>query len=357
MENMVDIKEFFNNRNVFITGHTGFKGAWLCNWLRLLNAKIHGYSLSPTLHSNVYQQTHLNKHLCSETLGNIQNIELLKKRLTQANPDVIFHLAAQPLVNIGYSNPVNTFHTNILGTVNLFEAVKVLNKDVTIINITTDKVYYNNDTHTAFSETSRLGGFDPYAGSKACVELLSETYYNSYLKDLGIKLINCRAGNVIGGGDYTLGRLLPDINHAYKNKTNLIVRHPDSVRPWQHVLEPISVYLKLAAKVANLKGSKFDHFNIGPTQDECVTVRNILDLVRDTIDTFSWELSIDHTFHEAKFLSLDCKKIREYLPYSATWGLERGVKETIDWYLGDTKKDDMEKLTFDQINRFSNGII
>ena len=249
LENMEINLKFWQNRSVFLSGHTGFKGGWLALWLTDMGAKVHGYSLGTKSNPSFFKETKLKEKLASSTIDDIQNLSALKSSMTFANPSLIIHMAAQSLVLESYNNPVETFRTNIIGTANILEAARKINTVEAIVNITSDKCYENKEQLEPYLENDKLGGHDPYSSSKACAELISNAYRNSFLNECGIKIATVRAGNVIGGGDWAPNRLIPDLLRSIDSGKKLFIRSPNSVRPWQHVLEPLSGYLLLAEKL------------------------------------------------------------------------------------------------------------
>ena len=264
---------FWKNKKVFLTGHTGFKGSWLAIWLNSLGAKIKGYSLEPPNNSfNLYSEAKVDNFVNSE-INDICNYELLCASILKFSPDIIFHMAAQPLVRLSYEDPLKTFETNIMGTANILNAASKSNSVKAIVNITTDKCYENNEWYWGYKETDPMGGKDPYSSSKGCSELVTTAYRESFFRDRNIGIATARAGNVIGGGDWAKDRLIPDILKSFQNKKEVIIRNPNSIRPWQHVLEPIFGYLLLAENLFNKPKSFSDAFNFGPNHESNATVK------------------------------------------------------------------------------------
>ena len=270
-------QSFWRDRSVFVTGHTGFKGGWISLWLSKLGAKVHGYSLIPPTTLNFFSETQLEKRIEDSVIGDIRDLSKLTSALQTAKPSIVIHMAAQPLVRESYVSPVETFSTNVIGTVNVLEAVRSVDTVEAVVSITTDKCYENQEWVWPYRENDRLGGHDAYSSSKACAELAAAAYRNSFLADAGIQLASVRAGNVIGGGDWATDRLIPDFLRAVDAGKPLIVRSPNAVRPWQHVLEPLSGYLLLAERLVT-EGAEFaEAWNFGPEQADSKSVSWILD--------------------------------------------------------------------------------
>lgn len=327
----------YQNKKIFITGHTGFKGAWLLQVLHLLGAEVKGYALPPYTKDDIFNI--INGHtLCTSVTGDIRNREQLTAEITDFQPDFIFHLAAQPLVRLSYREPSATFEVNAVGTANLLDAVRVLEKKVQVILITTDKVYHNNEWEKPYKETDRLGGYDPYSASKACAELVIDSYRNSFFNadnyskhSKGIAV--ARAGNVIGGGDWSEARLLPDVARALGTNTKIPVRNPEAVRPWQHVLESLCGYL-LLGKHLNDDPIRFSQaYNFGPEINDALPVKEMVNLAISNWGSGSYENIMDTSaVHEAGLLKLDITKAKTELNWKPRLNAEAAVKCTIDWY-------------------------
>jgi CDP-glucose 4,6-dehydratase len=322
----------YKNKTVFITGHTGFKGSWLAEWLRLLGANVVGYALksdTEPAHFNLLESDYI------FILANINNVKALKKALKTHKPDIVFHLAAQSLVRESYKNPVLTYQTNVFGTLNLYEAVKSTPSVKAIVCITTDKVYDNKEWERAYTENDNLGGYDPYSASKACVEILSDSYRKSFFQDK-IPLATVRAGNVIGGGDWANDRLLPDIVRASRENKTVFIRNPQSIRPWQHVLEPLSAYLLLGQKLLtpSLNQSQYaTSWNIAPNLEDCQPVKNVLEKVKKQWANVDFHFENDkENLHEAHLLKLDTTKAKTVLQWQPIWQLDKAIEKTIEWY-------------------------
>ncbi len=305
---MVINDEFWKGKKVFITGHTGFKGSWLTIWLNELGVETFGFSIDKPSKRNLYDEAGVDL-LTESTVGDIRDIDALKESLLKFKPDIVFHLAAQPLVRFSYENPVTTYETNVMGTLNLLEVSRQVESISAVINITTDKCYENKEQRKGYKETDPMGGFDPYSNSKACSELISSSYYKSfYIKD-NIGLATARSGNVLGGGDWAKDRLVPDLFRAYRKDENLFIRNPQSTRPWQHVLEPLSGYLLLAENLYKEPKKWSQGWNFGPHAEDAKEVGWIVNFISDKLNIQKkWELDKGVHPHEANFLHLDTEK-------------------------------------------------
>ena len=324
-------RKFWKNKKVFITGHTGFKGTWLCIFLNLLGSKIYGYSLKPKKYS-LFRQSNCSKILISNTYMDIKNIGQLKKKLQKSKPDIIFHLAAQPLVSQSYKDPIDTFKTNLIGTINLIESVKKIKSIKSVVIITTDKVYKIKNLKKNYMEKDELGGVDPYSASKACVEIATESYFESFFKDnSNIKISTARSGNVLGGGDYSEDRILPDIIRAINNKKKLILRNPNHIRPWQHVIEPLYGYLILAKKQYENK-LKVDNnsWNFGPKNSNFLRVIQIVNKINN-IKKLKGIYVRKKSFKETKVLQLSSNKSNKYLNWRSKWNLDQTLNKVLEW--------------------------
>lgn len=324
---------FWRGRSVFLTGHTGFKGGWIALWLSHMKAEVHGYALSPPTTTNFFSETGLADRLTESTIGDIRDLSLLSDAMKRAKPSVVIHMAAQPLVRESYHTPVVTFETNVMGTVNLLEATRQTGTVEAIVNITTDKCYDNKEWIWPYREDDRLGGHDPYSSSKACAELAAAAYRNSFLADANINLASVRAGNVIGGGDWADDRLIPDFLRALDARQTLRIRSPHAIRPWQHVLEPLSGYLLLAEKLVNEGAGFAEGWNFGPDDSDTKPVAWIVEHLCNKIVGSKWELEGTHQPHEAGLLKLDSSKAKARLDWSPRWHLETALDKTVEWHL------------------------
>lgn len=337
MENMEINKIFagkYAGKRVLLTGHTGFKGAWLAYWLELLGAETIGYSLDPSSDRNLFD--YLQPKLAADYRADIRDFAKLKEVIANENPDIIFHLAAQAFVKSSYIDPVTTFETNVNGSINILEAVRELGIEIPVLMITTDKVYKNNEWVYGYRESDSLGGYDPYSASKAAAEIAINSYRQSFFNpENGSKTLvaSLRAGNVIGGGDWSPFRIVPDIVKATENGESLFVRSPESTRPWQHVLEPLSGYLLIGQKLLNGEKKYADAWNFGPKDDAIVTVKELVNSAKKYWETLAVELNTEELKeHEAKLLKLDISKAIYELKWKPVWSFEDTVARTFSWY-------------------------
>lgn len=332
-------KNIYQGRNILVTGHTGFKGTWLTAWLNKLDANVFGYSLDLPTTPNHFSL--LNLDLAADVRGDIRDLAALQECFHQARPEIVFHLAAQSLVRPSYENPAETFATNIQGTVNILEAARNCDTTTAVVIVTSDKCYENYETIKRYNETDRLGGHDPYSASKACAELITSCYQKSFGKDKSLNIASTRAGNVIGGGDWAIDRLIPDIARKYKSSSQLNVRQPKAVRPWQHVLEPLSGYLLLGQKLLENNREFIGAWNFGPLEGEVHSVGEILNSLSN-VWNFSYSLSSNYSGpHEAGLLMLDCHKAVEQLNWAPVWTHDEMIQRTAEWY---TQYLDSEKI-------------
>lgn len=347
-------QQFWNNKRVLLTGHTGFKGSWLALWLHSLNANVIGYSLPPQSNPNLFTLTNIQDHI-THIIGDIRDFTLLQATITEHQPEIIFHLAAQPLVLYSYQEPIETYSTNIMGTVHLLEAARQANCIKVIINVTSDKCYENKETQTGYKENDRLGGHDPYSNSKACCELITHSYHKSYFQNLDIGLASVRAGNVIGGGDWSKNRLIPDIMRAFMNNIPVNIRNPEAIRPWQHVLEPLSGYILLAEKLYNNRQQFSGPWNFGPNEEDMQPVSWVINHLSHLFDNnIVWTKDSSPQPHETNCLKLDYTKSKTILNWKPRWNLEMSLKETAHWYKAYMDKKDIYIFTLKQINNFIN---
>ena len=331
MENIDQLKKFWRKKKVFITGHTGFKGSWLCIILNNLGSKVHGYALKPEKNS-LFNKSKIIKNLASNNYSDINNIKKLKKILKQTKPEIIFHLAAQPLVLESYRKPLETFSTNIIGTLNLLESIRTVKSIKSVVIITTDKVYKIDKKNKEYKEHDQLGGFDPYSASKVGAEIVVDSYIKSFFRNtfLQKKISTVRAGNVVGGGDFSKNRLVPDIIKAINNKKKLIIRNPNHVRPWQHVLDPLIGYLILAEKQYKNQISDFKHYwNFGPNKGN---FKKVIDVVKYIKKKEGLNYILKKTsLKEAGVLKLNSLKAKKKLKWLCKWDLIETLNKTIEW--------------------------
>jgi CDP-glucose 4,6-dehydratase len=353
----LDLNRFWKGKRVLVTGHTGFKGGWLSLWLGRLGAQVHGFALKAPTQPSLFEEARVAEGMTS-TIGDIRDPESLQSALGRAEPEVVFHLAAQPIVRQSYAEPVETFHTNVMGTVNVLEAVRHAPSVRAVVNVTTDKCYENREWQRGYREDDPLGGHDPYSGSKACAEIVGAVYRRSFLSSRAdggaVGVANARAGNVIGGGDWARDRLIPDMIRAIVSGVPVRIRNPASTRPWQHVLEPLSAYLLLARRLLSGDVSVADAWNFGPDASDVRPVSWILDRwAARWGEGFAWSRDDGDHPHEARLLQLDIGKARERLGWRPRWPLEDGLDRTIDWYREWRRGGDMRAATIRQIEEFS----
>ena len=323
--------DFYKNKKVFLTGHTGFKGTWLCRILLLAGAEITGYALEPPTVPSLFIQTKTKKDIHS-IIGDVRDKKTLIKAVTKTKPDIIFHLAAQPIVRLSYREPASTYETNVMGTVNILEALRLTSSVKSFVNVTTDKVYENTERDFGYRENENLCGHDPYSNSKSCSELVTYSYRNSFFNNKNAPAIStARSGNVIGGGDYAEDRIIPDCIRAVSEKKEIIVRNPHSTRPYQHVLECLYGYLILAEKQydnKNIEGA----YNFGPDDESCVTTGKLAELFCAAWGSnATWHIQGDDGPHEANFLKLDCSKAKAELNWNPSWNIKKAVEKTVEF--------------------------
>ncbi len=330
MEKMVTNPDFYKNKNVFITGHTGFKGSWLCKILTMAGANVTGYSLTPPTNPDLFTLSGVEKDINS-VIGDVRDFEALKKAFDSAKPEIVFHLAAQPIVRDSYTAPKYTYETNVMGTVNILECVRLSDCVKSFINVTTDKVYKNNEWEWGYRENEPLDGYDPYSNSKSCSELVTHSYKNSFFSDGTVAISTARAGNVIGGGDFANDRIIPDCVRAAQQGKSIAVRNPYSTRPYQHVLEPLFAYLMIAQK--QYEDIKYaDYYNVGPDEYDCVDTGSLVQMFCDKWGGISWENKAEaNAPHEANFLKLDCSKLKAVFGWQPRWHIDEAVAKTIEW--------------------------
>ncbi|MGE6537741.1 CDP-glucose 4,6-dehydratase [Bacillus luti] len=350
----MSLSSFWNKKKVFITGHTGFKGSWLTLFLTSLGAEVIGYSSHPPSTPNLFEQCNVAKE-CMTIKGDITDYDSLTHALKQHNPDILFHLAAQPIVTTSYKNPIDTFKTNVLGTVHVLEAAKHIESIRVIINVTSDKCYENDGNGSrAFVESDRLGGFDPYSASKACAELVATSYQKSFFHTNSLKLASVRAGNVIGGGDWAEDRLFPDVIRAYLQNHTLCIRNKHAVRPWQHVLDPLHGYILLAEKIWNAP-EYAEAWNFGPMNEPNRTVD---DVIQSIIKLWNKPLTIlspsTNTPYESAILTLNSTKTVNKLGWTPKLSTDNSIAWTVDWYKKYASGENIESFTRQQIDAFKN---
>ena len=342
---------FYKGKNVLVTGHTGFKGSWLCKSLVNAGAKVTGYSLESPTNPNLFTACNINEDINS-VIADIRDLNRLKEVFEEVQPEIVFHLAAQPIVRDSYKDPVYTYETNVMGTVNICECVRLNPCVKSFLNVTTDKVYHNNEWEWGYRESDPLDGYDPYSNSKSCSELVTHSYINSFFNEMDIAVSTARAGNVIGGGDFSNDRIIPDCIRAAKNGTDIIVRNPHSTRPYQHVLEPLAMYMMIAME--QYKDKKFAGFyNVGPDDRDCVTTGELTDLFcKHWGEGIKWINKSVSGPHEANFLKLDCSKIKSVFGWKPVWDVDKAIEKTVEWFKIFFAGNDVAKCMDEQIKEF-----
>ena len=348
---MNSVLDFYKNKRVFITGHTGFIGSWLCKMLANSGAIITGYSLKPPTNPSLFEIADIEKDITS-IIGDIRDYEFLKKAFDEAHPEIVLHLAAQPIVRDSYKDPKYTYETNVMGTVNILECVRNSNCVKSFLNVTTDKVYKNKEWEWGYRENEELDGFDPYSNSKSCSELVTHSYKNSFFANNIVPISTARAGNVIGGGDFANDRIIPDCVRAAINNEDIIVRNPHSTRPFQHVLEPLYAYLMIAAK--QYEDIKYQgYYNVGPDEVDCFKTGALVDLfVEKWGEGLRWINRYDGGPHEANFLKLDCSKLKNTFDWKPKWNLEKAIEKTVEWSKCYISNGDIRNCMDNQIKEF-----
>ncbi|WP_218780395.1 CDP-glucose 4,6-dehydratase [Bacillus sp. EAC] len=343
--------DFYKDKNVFVTGHTGFKGTWLCKMLINAGAKVTGYALQPPTEPNLFTLSGIECQMNS-VIGDIRDLKLLKQTFHKADPEIAIHLAAQPIVRDSYSNPHLTYETNVMGTVNFLECVRESKTVKSVLNVTTDKVYQNNEWDWGYREVDTLNGYDPYSNSKSCSEIITQCYKNSFFSNIEISISTARAGNVIGGGDFANARIIPDCIRAAMNKKSIIVRNPASIRPYQHVLEPLNAYLLICKKQFQNKNYE-GYYNVGPNDSDCVSTEKLTNLFCEIWgDGLIWINQSDEGPHEANFLKLDCSKMRNTFNWEPRWDIEKAIEKTIEWAKVYSNEGNIAHIMEEQIVEF-----
>jgi CDP-glucose 4,6-dehydratase len=344
-------RNFWREKRVFLTGHTGFKGGWLALWLSDMGARVYGYGLAPASTPDLFTTAKIANRLACSTIADIRDADVLQQAVQEAQPDIVFHLAAQPLVRYSYQAPVETFSVNVMGTVNLLEAVRTVSGVRAVVNITTDKCYENLERNESYAEDAALGGYDPYSSSKACSELVTSAYRRSFMKSLSVGLASARAGNVIGGGDWADDRLLPDFLRAIDAGKPLVIRYPEAIRPWQHVLEPLSGYLCIAERLAT-DAHFAQAWNFGPNDCDARSVEWIVDSLCRRIPGATWQREASPQAHEAGTLKLDSGKAKLQLRWRPRWNLDTALEKTVDWHQAWKSGEDMQAFSLAQIDQY-----
>lgn len=346
---------FYKGKKVFVTGHTGFKGSWLCKILSNAGAEVTGYSLQPPTAPSLFEIAEIEKDVNS-VIGDIRDYDSLKKAFDKAQPEIVLHLAAQPIVRDSYKNPAYTYETNVMGTVNILECVRNSECVKSFLNVTTDKVYLNKEWQWGYRENEELDGFDPYSNSKSCSELVTHSYKNSFFADGRVAISTARAGNVIGGGDFANDRIIPDCVRAAVKKEDIVVRNPFSTRPYQHVLEPLFAYLMIAAAQYEDIGYA-DYYNVGPDDGDCFKTGALVDLfVNKWGEGLKWINRCDGGPHEANFLKLDCSKLKMTFDWKPRWNLEKAVEKVVEWSKCLASGGNVRECMDRQIEEFVNSL-
>lgn len=348
---------FYNGKKVLLTGHTGFKGSWMCCLLLSLGAEVTGFALEPPTKPSLFELCNLNNRMNS-IVGDIRDLELLQKTFKEVQPEIVIHMAAQPIVRESYRNPVYTYDVNVMGTVNVLECVRNTPSVKSFLNVTTDKVYLNKEWEWGYRENEELKGYDPYSNSKSCSELVTYSYQQSFFKDGDVAISTARAGNVIGGGDFAPDRIIPDCIRAAEGKKDIMVRNPYSTRPYQHVLEPVYVYLVIAMN-QYLDKSFEGNYNVGPDDCDCLTTGELVSLFcqkwnEKTGQYIQWIDQFDGGPHEANFLKLDCSKLKKTFDWKPIWNVETCMDQIVEWYLGYKEGKDIGQICERQIRLFIN---
>lgn len=343
--------DFYKGKRVLITGHTGFKGAWLCQMLINAGAEVTGYALNPPTKPSLFEIANISGKMNS-VIGDIRDLSKLKETFIKTQPEIVFHLAAQPIVRESYKNPVYTYETNVMGTVNICECVRTSDSVKSFLNVTTDKVYLNKEWEWGYRENEELDGYDPYSNSKSCSELVTHSYINSFFKNMNIAVSTARAGNVIGGGDFASDRIIPDCIRAAIKHEDIVVRNPFSTRPYQHVLEPIYAYLMIAQK--QYEDIKYaGYYNVGPDDRDCFQTGALVDLfVKHWGEGMKWIDKYDGGPHEANFLKLDCSKLKKTFGWQPHWDLNIAIEKVVEWSKCWLTNGNIEKCMNKQIEEF-----
>jgi CDP-glucose 4,6-dehydratase len=351
---MIVNPEFWRGKRILLTGHTGFKGSWMSLWLQSLGAEVHGISLEPPTTPNLFTVAQVALGMASSTFGDIRDLANVQNVINSKQPEIIIHMAAQSLVRYSYAKPVETYATNVMGTVHVLEAARHTPSVKAVVMVTTDKCYENKEWDWGYRENEPMGGFDPYSNSKGCAELVINAYRNSFFKESRVAIASARAGNVIGGGDWASDRLLPDILRSFENNQPVSIRNPQATRPWQHVLEPLSGYLTLAQNLYSEGQSYAQGWNFGPNEDDA---RPVLWIVEHMVNSWgngaSWQLNCEMHPHEAKYLKLDISKARARLRWKPRLQLQTALEFITSWHNAYLAKCDMKKICLAQIHQYS----
>ncbi len=354
---MMDLS-FYKDKRVFVTGHTGFKGSWICEVLLELGAVVSGYALDPQPDNDLFDRLELPSRINSH-IGDVRDLEHLKSVFEEEKPEIVIHMAAQPIVRLSYEEPVYTYETNIMGTVNILECIRLSDHVKSFVNVTTDKVYKNYEKTTGYKEDEELNGFDPYSNSKSCSELVTDSYRYSFFSNRDVSISTCRAGNVIGGGDYAKDRIIPDCVRASVKGEDIIIRNPESERPFQHVLEPICAYLMLAM-MQHADKSFQGCYNIGPDNGSQIQASRLADLFCSSWERYygskaSWKVVPDGGPHETNCLRLDISKVQDKLGWKPVWNINEAIDKTVEWYACFESGGDYKACIRRQIDEYLKG--
>lgn len=351
--NTLDLREAYAGSRVFLTGHTGFKGAWLALWLTSLGAEVHGYALDAPTEPSLFIEADVASVIASSTIADVRDRRAVRDAIVATNPTHVFHLAAQPLVRLSYDTPAETFETNVMGTVNVLEAARTATSLRACVVVTSDKCYDNLEREYAYREADAMGGKDPYSASKGAAEIVAASYRMSFFEPAGIGLVTVRAGNVVGGGDWALDRIVPDCVRALTADMPISIRNPGAVRPWQHVLEPLAGYLRVGARAADDPARWSGAFNFGPLPEGHVNVATIADLAVDAWGSGSWaHHPPEQAPVEAQLLRLDVSKAMGPLGWTPVWSVARAMAETVAWYRAHSNGEDAQQITLEQIDAY-----
>lgn len=348
--------DFYQGKKVLVTGHTGFKGTWMCAMLLQAGAQVTGYALNPPTKPSVYELSGMDAKINS-VLGDIRDLEHLQKVFDEAQPEIVIHMAAQPIVRESYKNPVYTYEVNVMGTVNVLECIRTHPCVSSFVNVTTDKVYLNKEWDWGYRENEELNGYDPYSNSKSCSELVTSSYKNSFFQvEDSVAVSTARAGNVIGGGDFATDRIIPDCIRAALEGREIVVRNPYSTRPYQHVLEPIAVYLMIAARQYEKRDFE-GNYNVGPDETDCYTTGELVTLFcekwnRATGQQISWKNEYDGGPHEANFLKLDCSKLKKTFGWKPVWNVEKAMEMIVEWTVAYRDGKEIAGVMEEQLKEF-----
>ena len=354
LEDMGMNSEFWRGKQVFLTGHTGFKGSWLSLWLQSMGAQVHGLALKPPTAPNLFTEARVAQGMASHTLGDIRNLATVQQTMQSCKPSIVIHMAAQPLVRLSYTEPVETYATNVMGTVHVLEAARHCPSVKAVVVVTTDKCYDNKEWVWGYREDEPVGGHDPYSNSKGCAELVTSAYRNSFMQSAGIPVASARAGNVIGGGDWAADRLVPDILRAFEQQKPVIIRNPHACRPWQHVLEPLLGYMMLAEQLYTQGQAFAEGWNFGPTEDDTRSVQWIVEqMVNNWGQGASWQQDGGVHPHEANYLKLDISKAKSRLGWRPRWSLALALEHICNWHRAWRAQEDMHQLCLFQIRQYN----